>query len=116
MGDNLSNYAGPKYYPWRELGFDSWADLLGLTAAQAAKLTAVVAQSGIDPTTGEKRIVWHAHYTDTGAIDLTVYGNMDIGSEIVIDDSGTTRIVKKIAKSATAVIGDWYYVNLTVVT
>jgi hypothetical protein len=116
MGDNLSNYAGNKYYPWRELGFDSWADLLGLTEAQAKKLTAVRAFSGIDPTSGEKRIVFDAAFIDTGAITLTDYGAMDIGSRLLIKDSGTVRVAFKVAKSATAVNGDWYYEDLTVVT
>ncbi len=114
MGDNLGNYAGNKYYPWRELGFESWADLLELTEAQAKKLTAISAKSGIDPTTGEKRIVFQATFVDSGAITLTDYGAMDIGSEILVKDSGTLRIAKKVAKSASAVIGDWYYVNMTV--
>ena len=117
MGDNLGNYAGNKYYPWRELGFNSWADLLGITEAQAKRLTAVVAQSGIDPTSGEKRVVFAATYISTTvACDLTVYGNMDIGSRILIKDTGTVRVAYKVAKSATAVVGDWYYEDLTVVS
>lgn len=116
MGDSLGNYAGNKYYPMAPLYLDSFADLLGITAAQAAKLKDVCAFSGIDKTSGEKRVVYFATYVDTGAIDLTVYGAMDIGSELLVLDSGTYRIAKKVARSSTAVIGDWYYVNLTVVS
>lgn len=117
MSDNLGNYAGEKYYPWRELGFDSWADLLAITAAQAAQLTAVVAHSGIDPTSGEKRIVFSAMFDDSSsACTLTVYGNMDKGSRLLIVDTGTVRVAYKVAKSSTAVVGDWYYEDLTVVS
>jgi len=117
MGDNLAQAAGNKYYPMRELGFDDIGELLQISAANAAKLSRVSAKSGKHPTTGAKEIVWNATFQNTGeAIDLTVYGNMGIGSEILVNDSGTVRIVRKIASSSTPVVGDWYYVNMTVVS
>ena len=117
MSDNISNYAGKKYYPMRELGFDDWAELLSITAAQAAKLTAVRAWSGIDPTGGDARIVFDCCFNDiSSACVLSVYGAMDIGSKMLIIDSGTVRIAYKVAKSSTAVIGDWYFEELTVTT
>lgn len=117
MGDNIAVSAGNKYYPMRELGFDDIGELLNISAANAAKLSRVSAKSGKHPTTGAKEIKWDAVFDNTGeAIDLTVYANMGIGSRLFIMDSGTYRTVEKSASSTTPVIGDWYYVDLTVVT
>jgi hypothetical protein len=117
MGDSLGVGAGIKYYPMRELGFDDIGELLNISAANANLLSAVRAWSGKDPDSGAQVIIWNAAFNDTSvAIDLTVYGNMDIGSMLFIKDSGTYRLAYKAAKSTTAVVGDWYYVNLTVVS
>lgn len=114
MSDSLGVSAGKKYYPMRECGFDDIGELLNITAAQAAALSQVRAWSGKDPD-GNLKIVWEAVFNDTGsAFSPTVYQNMDIGSSILVIDSGTVRKVWKVAKSATAVVGDWYYEELTV--
>lgn len=117
MSDNLGVAAGNKYYSMREMGFADIGEQLNISAANAAKLSRVRAWSGKNPSTGVQEIVWDAMFDSSAeAIDLTVYGNMDIGSRLLIHDSGTVRLAYKIAKSSTAVVGDWYYVNLTVVS
>ena len=117
MGDNLSVSAGNKYYPMRELGFDDIGELLNISATNASELSRVSAVGGKHPTTGAKEIKWNAVFEDTSvALTLTDYSAMGIGSQIFIMDSGTFRIAHKAANSATPVIGDWYYVDLTVVS
>ena len=117
MGDNLSVAAGNKYYPMRELGFDDIGELLNISSASAAKLSRCSAVSGKHPTTGAKEIKWNAVFDSTGeALTLTDYSGMGIGSHLFIMDSGTYRLAVKAANSASPAIGDWYYVNLTVVS
>ena len=117
MSDNLAVAAGNKFYPMRELGFDDISEMLNITAAQAALLSRCSAVGGKHPTTGAKEIKWNAVFEDTSvALTLTDYSAMGIGSQIFIMDSGTFRLAIKASNSATPVIGDWYYVDLTNVT
>jgi hypothetical protein len=108
--------AGVKYKFLREVDTDRWQDLLSLSAADAAKLTNVHAWGGLDEINNQNVVVYMANYVGSGAIDLTDYGAMDIGSIIIDTTAATKCLYVKIAKSATAVVGDWYYVNLTQVT